>query len=155
MGILRLEGEVERPTELAFEDLAGLPGQVHDLSELVPGREGRAVKLASLLDRAGLRGVATHATLASSDGAFAASVPLDGLADAVIVYRDGDGALPERRGGPFRFLIPEGGACASAEIDQCANVKFLATIRLTVGRAEDTRPTNPTEHASLHSHEED
>ncbi|MDG2308713.1 MAG: molybdopterin-dependent oxidoreductase [Candidatus Binatia bacterium] len=154
MGNLRLDGEVERELELAFEDLAGFPGQVDDLTRLVPGREGGAVRFGSLLEAAQPRASATHATLSSGDGDFTASVPLEALAEAVVAYRDGDAALPASRGGPFRFFIPEGGACATAEVDQCANVKFLATIRFTAGRGQDSRPTNPTEHAELHEHDE-
>lgn len=155
MQSLRLEGEVESPLEMGFDDLSRLPGQISNLAALVPGREGGAVRLEALLEKAGPRPAATHATLSSSDGRFAASVPLEALSEAVIAYRDGDAPLPEGRGGPFRFFIPDGGACASAEVDQCANVKFLASIRLTVGRGDDTRPTTPTEHAALHTHEDD
>lgn len=155
MSTLRVEGAVESPLELCFEDLAGLPGQVADLARVVPGREGAAVRLESLLAAARPRSGATHATLESSDGAFTASVPLESVSDAVVAYREGDAPLPEKRGGPFRFFIPDGGACATAEVDQCANVKFLARIFLTAGRGEDTRPTSPTEHAALHTHDDD
>lgn len=155
MSTLRVEGAVESPVEWGFDDLSRLPGQVADLTTVVPGREGGAVRLASILDAVNPGAEATHVTLRSSDGAFTASVPLDAVADAVVAYRHGDASLSEKRGGPFRFFIPEGGACASAEVDQCANVKFLASIELTVGRGDDTRPTNPTEHAALHSHDDD
>lgn len=155
MSTLRLEGEVEQPLELGFEELSRLPGQVEDLARIVPGREGGAIRLATLLERAVPHAAATHATLISGDGGFRASVPLGALTDAVVAYRQGAEPLSGSRGGPFRFFVPEGAACASAEIDQCANVKFLATIRLTAGRGEDTRPTNPTEHAALHRHDED
>ena len=153
MSRLRLEGEVETPVEFGFAELAELPGQIEDLTRVVPGREGGAVRLASLLARVGLRTEATHAMLVSSDGGFNASVPLSALGEAVVAYRDGEAPLPENRGGPFRFFIPESAACASAEIDQCANVKFLASIRFTVGAQDDSRPKNPTEHAKLHDHE--
>lgn len=155
MHTLRLEGEVEQPLEVGFDDLSALPGQISDLTVLVPGREGGAVRLAALLEKARPKSAATHATLTSSDGGFSASVPLGALADAVVAYREGDGPLPEGRGGPFRFFIPDGGECASAEVDRCANVKFLVSVRLTIGRGDDTRPTNPTEHAALHTHDEE
>lgn len=153
MRTLLVEGEVSRPVELGFDELARLPGQVEDLTELVPGREGGAVEPRSILDEAGVGDAATHVTLTSSDGAFQASVPLAAVAAAVVAYRDGDAPLPEARGGPFRFFVPESAACASAEIDQCANVKFLASIRLTAGRGADTRPASPAEHAALHTHD--
>ena len=155
MGSLRMEGEVATPVEWGFDELSQLPGQVEDLTTVVPGREGGAVRFASLRDAVAPRPEATHVTLRSADGGFTASVPLEALGDAAVAYRDGDEPLPGKRGGPFRFFIPEGGACASAEVDQCANVKFLASIRFTVGRGDDNRPTNPTEHAALHSHDDD
>ena len=43
MGKLRVGGEVERELELVFQDLEGLPGQVPDLTLLMPGRDGGAV----------------------------------------------------------------------------------------------------------------
>lgn len=155
MDTLRLTGEVETSVEWDFEALARLPGQVDDLTAIVPGREGGAVRVASLLDVVQPRAAATHMTLRASDGGFTASIPLESVGDAVVAYRDGDAPLPEKRGGPFRFFIPEGGACASAEVDQCANVKFLASIELTVGKGDDNRPTNSDEHAALHSHADD
>lgn len=155
MGTLLVDGEVSRVVELGFDELVRLPGQVEDLAAIVPGRNGGAVELRSILDEAGVRDAATHVTLTSSDGAFRASVPLAAVDAAVVAYREGDAPLPESRGGPFRFFVPESAACASGEIDRCANVKFLASIRLTAGRGEDTRPTSQVEHAALHSHDEE
>ena len=155
MDFLCVDGEVERSRNFDFKALAGLSGQEEDLSRLVPGREGGAVRFATLLEQVRPSEAASHVTLTSADGDFQASVPLAALGDALIAYRDGNQALPADRGGPFRFFIPQSAACHTAEVDQCANVKFLASIRLTVGRGEDSRPTNPTEHAALHTHEED
>lgn len=155
MGNLLVDGEVERQLELSFQDLAGLSGQVENLAEIIHGREGGAVRLESVLAVAQPKPSATHVTLSSADGDFTASVPLGALGDAVIAYRVGGAALPASRGGPFRFFVPEGGACATAEVDQCANVKRLARIRVTAGRGEDNRPTNPTQQAALHEHDED
>ena len=155
MSFLYVDGEVERSRDFDFAALCDLPGQVEDLSRLVPGRDGGAVRFASLLERVGPNDRATHVTLTSADGTFRASVPLAALGGAVIAYRDGSRDLPASRGGPFRFFIPQSADCRSEEVDQCANVKFLASVRLTIGRGDDTRPTNPTEHAALHTHDED
>jgi len=39
--MLRIEGEVDRPLNLSFEDLQRLPdGQIPDVSTQVPGRQG-------------------------------------------------------------------------------------------------------------------
>lgn len=154
MSVLRVEGEVAEPRAFGFEDLRGLSGQVEDVSELVPGRQGGAVALASVLEAAGVSAKATHIGLESTDGRFAASVELADVANAVVSYRLGEEPLPVSQGGPIRFFIPEAGHCHTGPVDACANVKFLGTIRLSVGEGRDTRPTTETEHAALHEHED-
>jgi hypothetical protein len=47
--------------------------------------------------------------------------------------------LDTKAGGPFRFLIPNAAECKTAEMDTCANVKFLDRIELTAGKGRDTR----------------
>src|SRR5271157_714452 len=44
-------------------------------------------------------------------------------------------------------------ACPTDELDDCANVKYLSHIELSVRRGRDTRPQNEEEHAKLHSPE--
>ncbi len=151
--LLRVTGEVEREQGLGFADLAALPDQVADVSAVVPGREGTAVPLAAILAQAGCRPQATHITLISGDGCFSASVPLAAVNKGLVVYRLGAEALPAKHGGPLRFLIPNVEQCAVGGVDACANVKFLAEIRLTRGAGKDTRPTSDREHEELHRHE--
>lgn len=145
-----VEGSVETRRTLGFDALRALPGQVEDVSTVVSGREGGAVMLASILDHVGVAPEATYISVIASDGSFAASVPLDAVRNAVLVYRIGEEELPASKGGPVRFLIPDAAKCRSAEVDTCANVKFVGTLRLSVGRGEDTRPASPTSHAELH-----
>jgi DMSO/TMAO reductase YedYZ molybdopterin-dependent catalytic subunit len=128
---LRVEGEVISPRAFSFADLAALPGQLADVGALIPGREGGAVRLASILDAVGRTAAAQWATLESSDGKFSISVPLHLLGAAVVAYRFGDGALPEKKGGPARFYVPDVEKCGTPGVDACANVKGLGTIRLT------------------------
>ncbi len=149
---LQVAGEVVSPVELDFDALAALPDQVADISGEVPGREGGGVRLRAVLGRAGLKANATHVTCESTDGKFAASVPLSAVRDAIVAYRLGDQPLPESKGGPVRFFIPDAAACAADDVDQCANVKYLGCLRVTRGSGDDTRPTSPTEHAKLHEH---
>ena len=78
-------------------------------------------------------------TLASTDGKFTASVPLDDILDALLVYELDGKPLPEQYGGPIRFLIPDAAACHTGGADTCANVKFLGRIELTRGKVEDSR----------------
>ena len=42
---LHIEGEVDSPQAFGFEDLVQLPDQVEDVSQVIPGREGSAVRL--------------------------------------------------------------------------------------------------------------
>lgn len=150
---LAVEGLIERPREFGDDDLAALGGQIDDVATVVPGREGRAVRLASLLESVGVREGASHLTVVAESETFAASVPLDAVGDAVLVYRLGDAPLPERLGGPVRLLIPDAARCGRDEVDTCANVKFVETLRLDAGRGLDTRPTTRDEHAAIHAPE--
>lgn len=149
---LIVDGAVLAPLELGFDDLAALPEQVEDVSAFVAGRDGGGVRLSAVLRRAGLKPDATHVTCESSDGKFRASVPLSAVREAIVAYRMGEDSLPESRGGPIRFFIPDAAACAADEIDQCANVKFLGRLHVSKGAGSDTRPTTPDEHAKLHEH---
>ena len=136
---LRIDGEVIAPCELSFDELSALPDQVPDVGALIPGRRGVGVRLRALLRRAGLKDSATHVTVESRDGAFAASLPLAAVREAVVAYRLGDAPLPAADGGPLRFLIPDAPACGSDGADACANVKFVGAIRVTRGAGTDTR----------------
>jgi DMSO/TMAO reductase YedYZ molybdopterin-dependent catalytic subunit len=147
---IKIEGLVNEEQTMDFAALTALEGQVEDVSRLVPGREGGAVMLSSVLSCVGVAAGATHISVIASDGSFAASVPLDAVRDAVLLYRHGDAELPASSGGPVRLLIPDAARCRSAEVDTCANVKFVGTLRVSAGPGEDTRPVSPTSHAGLH-----
>ncbi len=139
---LRIKGEVVRPRQFSFDELAALPQQIPDISVLAPGRQGCAVRLRALLDETGLGERATHLTLYADDGAYSASVPLDAVIDhSVVVYGLENHPLPVEQGGPMRFLIPDVSLCGIGEVDACANVKFLSSIEASDGKGSDTRPT--------------
>ena len=103
---LVVEGAVGQPLSLDADDLARLDGQIPDVGTVVAGRSGAAVPLASNLAAASPTDEATHLTLESTDGAFAASLPIELLEGGLLLYRLGDEPLPPRFGGPFRFLLP-------------------------------------------------
>lgn len=153
MESLRIEGEVQQARSLSFADLAALPDQVADVSQLVPGREGGGVRLSALLQTVNPSATAAYITLQSTDGKFSASVPLEAVRNAIVAYRLGDEPLPAQKGGPFRFLIPNVEECAIGGVDACANVKFLGVMRLSQQPGDDNRPSNIKSHEELHTKE--
>jgi hypothetical protein len=50
----------------------------------------------------------------------------------------------------IRFLIRDPSACHTSELDDCANVKYLSRIELSVRKGRDTRPADEGQHAALH-----
>ena len=96
--MLIVEGELERPRSIDPSELRRLPAQIDDVSGLVPGRDGSAVWLRDVLAQCGLKASARFATLASGDGKFAISIPLQPLLErAMLVYRKGDAQLKNWR----------------------------------------------------------
>ena len=151
--LLTISGQVAQPRSLTFADLAAIPAefQVADVSRLVPGRQGDAVKLAGLLALVGPDPGAAYLGLHSATDDFHASIPLTAVADrALVIYRLNGQPLPVQAGGPVRFFIPDFAACHTHEIDECANVKFVDRIELTAAKGFDNRPHDGAEHAALH-----
>lgn len=130
---------------LARRDLAAMAAseQVSDVSALVPGRAGKAVRLSALIDRAGGKAGARFLNIASRDPAFAVSIPLAEAENALVVYDLAGAALPDAKGGPFRLLVP-------GHADECVHVKQVARIELSERAGRDTRPQDDAEHAKLH-----
>jgi DMSO/TMAO reductase YedYZ molybdopterin-dependent catalytic subunit len=152
--VLIVDGAVEQPMELTVADLAALPAadQVTDVSRFHPKRQGDGVALEAILARARPRAEANYLTLHADRDDFHVSVPLDAArAEGIVVYHRGGKPLGIEQGGPIRFLIRDPAACHTVELDDCANVKFLSRIELSVRRGRDTRPQNEEEHAKLHS----
>ena len=147
---LRIEGEVLTPRAFSFEDLRLLPGQVADVGQFIPGRDGSGVRLQSLLEQVGLKESVKYITLESTDGTFSASVPLEAVHDAIVAYRLETEPLPAKKGGPFRFFIPNVEECAVGEVDACANVKFLGRVHLSHEPGRDVRPTSAQLHQEHH-----
>jgi DMSO/TMAO reductase YedYZ molybdopterin-dependent catalytic subunit len=154
--LLRIEGAVENPLELRFEDIDGLPAAFHvlDVSRFHPKRQGDGVALEAILERARPRSDANYLTLHADRDDFHVSVPLQAVrGEAVVVYKHGDRRLGAENGGPIRFLIKDPTACHTSELDDCANVKYLSRIERSVRRGRDTRPADEAAHASLHESE--
>lgn len=127
--------------------LARLPAasQVPDVGVLVRGKRGRGVQLAAIAAHARVDPSALHLHIASSDAAFAVSVPLsEVLAGAVVVYELDGAPLPSAQGGPFRLLC-----CGHP--DECVSVKTLARLTFALAPGRDTRPKDDDEHRRLHA----
>ncbi len=147
---LEVGGLVGAPQTYDLAGLAALPGQIADVSELADGRQGAAVRLTTLIERSRPDANAAFITL-FAEGDYSASVPLAAVIDqAVLIYKLGGGPLPAADGGPIRFLIPDVAACQTAEVDSCANVKFLRRIELGSERGRDSRPRTRAAHAEVH-----
>jgi 2-dehydropantoate 2-reductase len=148
-----VDGLVERPLALSSTELRAVEAahQVAYVSKIVPGRHGKGVMLRGLLNLAGPRTEADYLTLHSDADDFHASVPLAAVADrGVLVYELDGQPLPASAGGPVRFLLPDTAACHTAEVDECANVKFVNRLELSAGRGRDNRPSTLREHQKLH-----
>jgi DMSO/TMAO reductase YedYZ molybdopterin-dependent catalytic subunit len=154
--MLKVEGEVKSTRELRFEDFSAIAErhQVVDVSRIVPGRKGDAVKLAGILELIEPKPAARYLGLHSAKDDFHASIPLAAVAErALVIYRLDGQPLPEKSGGPVRFFIPDFAACHTDEIDECANVKFVDRIELTAEKGFDNRPHDGAEHEALHAKE--
>lgn len=151
--ILIVDGLVERPLALGYDELYAFAAadQIDDVSRLDSARRGAGVRLSAVLVHAGVKPAAAWLGLHSSRDDFHASIPLAAVRDrGLLIYRLYGQPLPESKGGPVRFLIPDSAACKTHMIDECANVKFVDRIELSAERGFDNRPTDEAEHAKLH-----
>lgn len=154
---LRIDGEVEEPRDFTFDDLRRLPeaDQVADVSRFQPARKGDGVTLEALLRLVRPRPAANYLTLHAGRDDFHVSIPLAPIrAEGIVLYKLGDGPMRADQGGPIRFLIRDPAACHTDELDDCANVKYLDRIELTVRKGRDTRPEDDAAHQALHARQE-
>ena len=151
--LLTIDGAVEAPLALRFSDLAALPesAQVVDVSRYHPTRSGDGVALEALLERARPAPEANYLTLHADRDDFHVSIPLGAVrGEGIVVYKLCEAPLGLEQGGPIRFLVRDPAACHTDELDDCANVKYLSRIELTIRRGRDTRPADEPAHAALH-----
>jgi (2Fe-2S) ferredoxin len=136
---LVVDGSVGKTRLYTYSVLDHLPeeAQIAEVGEIIPDRQGAAVKAGALLDAAGPNAEATHATVHAAEGVFAASVPLTDLAErGLLVYKLDGAPLPRGKGGPLRFLLPNAA-------QSCTNIKGVGRIEITVGPGKDTMPQGP------------
>jgi 2-dehydropantoate 2-reductase len=135
-GVVRIDGAVVQPVSLDRVGIEQLPDEyrVMDVSTVMPGMQGRAIKVKGLLEVPALRIEADHVTFHALDGTYAATLTLQQARDFGLLLYELDGQpLPEHQGGPFRLITPGLG-------DLCANVKGVGRIEVRAGSGKDTRP---------------
>jgi 2-dehydropantoate 2-reductase len=135
-GVVRIDGAVVQPVSFDRAAMQLLPGEYHvaDVSTVMPGMMGKAIKVKGLLDVPALGLKADHVTFHSLDGKYAATLTLQQACDfGLLLYELNGAPLPDGRGGPFRLITPGLG-------DLCANVKGVGRIEVRVGSGKDTRP---------------
>jgi len=108
------------------ELLASLPDGIADVSSLFPKRAGEAARLGRLFEHLGID-ASGHAVVCAADGFASEPVALRALGQGILLHTLAGEALPEKQGGPFRLLIPEGVPDAPSA---CANVKAVTRIVL-------------------------
>ena len=151
--LLIVDGVVERPLLLELRRPGRAAGRSPDPGHLsVPPQASRGWRGARGDPGARpVKDLANYMTLHADRDDFHVSVPLQAVrAEGIVVYHRGGKPLGVEEGGPIRFLIRDPAACHTHELDDCANVKYLSRIELTVRRGRDTRPQTDLEHAKLH-----
>ena len=135
-GVVRIDGEVVQPVSFDRAAMQQLPSEYHvaDVSTVMPGMVGKAIKVKGLLEVPALGLKADHVTFHSLDGKYAATLTFQQARDFGLLLYELDGEpLPDKKGGPFRLITPGLG-------DLCANVKGVGRIEVRVGNGKDTRP---------------
>jgi len=136
-GVVRIDGAVVQPVSFDRVAMQQLPGEYHvpDVSAVMPGMMGKAIKVKGLLEVPALNIDADHVTFHSIDGKYAATLTLQQARDfGLLLYELNGEPLPDKKGGPFRLITPGLG-------DLCANVKGVGRIEVRVGTGKDTRPS--------------
>jgi 2-dehydropantoate 2-reductase len=136
---MRIDGAVIQPVVLDRRALHQLPRDYHveDVGTLLPGTAGRAVTLQGLLELPALAVDADHVRIHSRDGCYAVTITLEQARQyGLLLYEQGGEALPDAKGGPFRFVAPGLG-------DLCAHVKAVGRIEVRVGH-EDRGSARPS-----------
>lgn len=133
---LTLHGLVDRPLSLSYAELLALPATevdsvlmcVHNPvgGPFIGNARWRGVRLADVLERAGVAAQADHARLHAVDG-FTAGISLPLLHqgfDPLLAYAMNGVPLTRQHGAPVRMLVP-------GIHGYDANIKWLASIELT------------------------
>ena len=140
---LRVDGMVERPFTIGYEELIGMPLVEQYVTiacvsnevggDLVGNAKWRGVRLRDLLDRAGVRDGATQIVGRAHDG-WTAGFPTAWVTtperEAMVAVAMNDAPLPPEHGYPARLIVPGLYGYVSA-------TKWLTNIQLTTLEAFD------------------
>lgn len=118
--------DAEHTVVLDRAQLSALPDGISDVSTLFPKRTGEAARVQALWKSIG-GPEEGHAVICAADGFASEPVPLHALREGVLLHSDGGEPLSDKKGGPFRLLIPESVPDAPSA---CANVKSVTRIVL-------------------------
>ncbi|MDQ1429439.1 MAG: hypothetical protein QOF40_41 [Actinomycetota bacterium] len=110
---LTVGGLVDQPLELTYDELVAMPptNLTRDFQCVtgwrVPDVEWRGVRLADLLDRAGVQASAKALRFHSFDGAYTESLTLAQARrkDVIVAYRFEGSPLSDEHGGPVRLYV--------------------------------------------------
>ena len=116
---LRIDGDVERPTSLTFDDLAAMPLMERDITltcvsndvggRYVGGARWLGVPLGDVLDRAGIDKTSADQILSTDVDGMTISTPLsiamDGRDSMIAIGMNGE-PLPREHGFPVRLIVP-------------------------------------------------
>lgn len=127
---LKVSGLVVKSLNLSFDDLMAMPSAklVKDFQCVtgwkVPGVHWEGVKLADILDSAGVHPSAKAVAFDSYDGADSESLTLDQArrSDVIVAYRMLDAPITTAHGGPVRLYV--------APMYGYKSLKWLSGIRL-------------------------
>ncbi len=128
---LEVAGMVERPLELGFADLLDRPlvGMTKDFQCVTGWRvadvEWQGVRVAHLLDEAGVDAAATHVRFTSHDGVYTTTLTLDQARrdDVIVATAMLGGDITRDHGGPVRLYV--------APMYGYKSLKWLAGIEAT------------------------
>jgi DMSO/TMAO reductase YedYZ molybdopterin-dependent catalytic subunit len=110
---LQVGGLVDQPFKLSYHDLLAMPPTrlTRDFQCVtgwrVPEVQWKGVRLADLLDRAGVQATATAVRFHSFDGAYSESLSLDQARrdDVIVAYELEGSELSDEHGGPVRLYV--------------------------------------------------
>jgi DMSO/TMAO reductase YedYZ molybdopterin-dependent catalytic subunit len=125
---LRITGHVERPYSLSFDELRAMPSvtitrDIHCVTKWsVFDQSWTGVRVADLLERAGVRDGASH-VMEWADGGYTTDVPLvDLVEDGIVAYELEGRPIPPEHGYPARVVLPRLYFWKSAKWLRCLEV---------------------------------